>query len=387
MTRTLCVAAIVTAVVVVSLSACGKPAPQPPPTTAPAPAAPSSSPTAEPSPTAKPISSPSTWPLVDRQAQVEAAAKKEGKVVLWSPHAKLAPQFLAKFKERYPWLQLETWDATSTAIVEKLVSEAKVGRYSVDVISDGEQQVRLIPRDLLAKYDWPNAAKWASEGLGGTEGFYVRDVIGFYGPVYNSKLVVGADIPKTWNDIKDPKWKGKTSLALDGDEAPLMLAAMWGGNGKLAWEESFAFWREVSKNTKPKTVKGYTEPTRLLGAGEYALFIWGSSGVTLRAQTDGGLPVAHPPLDRFPGTAKVKTILKNAPHPNAARLLVDYITSTEGSRIYADVVGYTSLNPEAAGALANRRFKEIKVYIMPSELESTENMKKSADFWAALLGI
>ncbi|MBI2854339.1 MAG: extracellular solute-binding protein [Chloroflexi bacterium] len=290
--------------------------------------------------------------------------------------------------ERYPWLQLETWDATGTVLIEKLVSEARVGRHSVDVMAMEEQGVRLIPKDLLAKYDWPSAAKYPSEALEGTEGLYMRDALAFYGPVYNTKIVPPTKAPHSWQDMADPKWKGKTAVPLDADEAPLMLAAMWGSNGKLAWEESFAFWREVSKNTKPKTVKGYSEPTRLLGAGEYELFLWDASSIALQAQL-AGLPVAFASVDRFPAAARIKTILKNAPHPNAARLLVDYITSTEGSRIYADVGAYISLNPEAAEALLNRQMKETgtKLYIVPTELESMENLKKSADFWAALLGI
>ncbi|MBI2847693.1 MAG: ABC transporter substrate-binding protein [Chloroflexi bacterium] len=391
MRKIACFVAVISVVMVVTLAACSPRAPSS--SSAPAPATsttkPSSSVSASPSATAKPSSSPTatTSPVASRQAELEAAAKKEGKVTLWAPHAKNANTYLAKFKARYPWLTLEAWDANGETIVEKLVTEAKAGKHNVDVISMDEATIQdLTP--YFVKYDWPNVklADWPKDTMPAS-GLYIRSSMSVFGPVYNTKTVTGADVPNSWDAIKDPKWKGKAGAPVSAQDIPMLTAALWGSDGKLDWDKSFAYWREVFKNTQARTVQTYTTGTQLLGAGEYSLLI-ASAGSTTFRENMGGLPVSLAPVGQIIGMGQNWALVKDAPHPNAAKLLADFVTTTEGATDFANIAYHVSLNPTATGAKPNVMMQEqkIKVFVVPPALLNAENGKKSSQFWNSMLG-
>ncbi|MBI2854344.1 MAG: extracellular solute-binding protein [Chloroflexi bacterium] len=347
----------------------------------------SPSPTVKPSPLPSPSASPS--PTVNRQEQLEAAAKKEGAVTFWATYATEANKYLAPFKERYPWLKVEVWQSTNAPIVDKMLAEAKASKYSVDVFGLAEETAVQVPASFYAKYDWPSAAKWPAETRQ-QEGLYLRTTVNAQGPVYNTKAVPAAEIPKTWEDMANPRWKGRTVVSLETDEAVLVLAAMWGEGkeGKLDWDRALSFWQNFFKNTQPKTGSGFTTPTKLMVAGEYDLFPYGSVNAAVRMKATEGSPLGFIPV-QYPARPSVLAIAKDAPHPNAARLLADYMTSDEGSVLFSNTMYMASLSPAAENSIPLRMYAEmgLKRYILPAALMTAENTKKSGELWKKLLGV
>ncbi|MBI2854075.1 MAG: extracellular solute-binding protein [Chloroflexi bacterium] len=335
--------------------------------------------------TAKPSATTTTQ---NRQEQLEAAAKKEAKVVLWSPAANVADQFLGGFYKKYPDIKVETWNAEPAVLTEKALTEAKAGRYSVDIVLMGEGTIKpLGDANLLDKYDWPNTANWPKETKDGTGGLYVRTSAIFFAPVYNTKLVTGKDIPTSWDDLQNPKWKGKAVASITSYDMPLLTAALWGTGGKLDWDKSFAYWKKVFDNTQPTAATAYTAPTNMLATGEYSLFLANSGAITLRAIANGQ-PIAMAKVD-YPARTYAFTLMKNAPHPNAAKLLADYLTSKEGSIAWANANAGPSFSPDAGDSMPNKAVRDAgaTIKMIPLDLLTDENMKKAGDFWRASLGV
>lgn len=322
---------------------------------------------------------------LSREEQLVAAAKNEGKVAFWAAQADQVQKFLPKFKERYPWLEVEAWKDTAQAYSEKIINEAKAGKTTADVLMFGEEDIKLLPTELMAKYEYPNMAHLA--GVLPTGSLYLRYTMMYHAPAYNTNLVPPADVPKSWDDLKNPKWKGKAAASLAAIDAPLVLAALLGRDGQLDWDKSFSFWEEVFRNTEPKPVQGYTGPTNLLGAGEYQLINFVSGPTVTTAKVSGKLPVDLAPFTRISGKYTCLTILKNAPHPSAARLLVDFMTSVEGSTAFNDAFFMVSPNPQVT-SIANTMMKEKGVEIVPvTNFITDENVTKSQQFWVGKLGV
>lgn len=352
------------------LSACGTPS---------APATPTS-----PTPTTPTTQKPTTPAPV---SSLEELAKKEGQIVLWAHSFQNSADFVAAWKAKYPSIEMKVWDAQSPELMAKLMEETKAGRYTADFITLDDGSIPGI-RDQFAAYDWPNTKNW-DEGFRPSHNlwrFYARSP---KLPYYNTNLLAAADAPKSIEDLNNAKWRGKVLQSYSNEQLPLIFANKWGEPGKLNWDKSFSFWTDVYKNTAPRAQRGFEGAVALLAAGEASMHQMGSYNTFLRYIWRGA-PLALAPLTEVPTTQWGCGVLKNAPHPNAARLFADFFTSPQGQAVYANGQGTLINSPEGAKlAKPNLAMAEkgIKVFITPAELFTNENNKKATDFWQKLNGI
>ncbi|MGZ8485276.1 MAG: ABC transporter substrate-binding protein, partial [Candidatus Binatia bacterium] len=153
----------------------------------------------------------SAVPLWAQALNVEAA-KKEGKVVVYGSVPPQSMQGLHQaFKKKYG-IEVEYWRGSSTQVSERALTEWRAGKPAFDVV-EGNRGVQLIMRDdgLFAKYIPPASEKFPAQ-------FKEKD--GMITPwrvlpisiLYNTELVKAADLPKTLDDLLNPKWSGKISI-------------------------------------------------------------------------------------------------------------------------------------------------------------------------------
>ncbi|MBM2831900.1 MAG: hypothetical protein HW414_952 [Dehalococcoidia bacterium] len=352
-------------VFVITLAACAAPAepapaPERPTPTTPAPQAPT--------PTAP--------------SSLYEAAKKEGEISFWTHSLQDSELFLKFFESKYPSVKLKVWDARSPDLIAKVTEEAKVGKFSVDVISVPDLDMNHL-KDLLVVYDWPATRDW--------EQLYKpsHNLWRFYGsapklPVYNTDLVSAAEAPKTLDDLKNTKWRGRSINSTSNDQLPLIYAWLWGEGGKLNWDKSLAFWQEVVDNTRPRVMSGFEGAVGLVTAGDVVLHQMSSLTTYFRYKWKGA-PIALVALDQVPSTMWAVAIAKNAPHPNAARLFADFFTSAEAQVFFANGQGALASSPEAARkAKPNLELVEkgLKIFIAPPEVYTVENTLKAQEFWS-----
>jgi iron(III) transport system substrate-binding protein len=278
----------------------------------------------------------------DSWDKVVADAKKEGHVVLYSAFVGLAAhQNLKKDFEANYGISVDILEGRASEIRERIRIEQVAGRFTADVSENGRTTTTLqIAQDhVFDPYG-------TLPSLGHLKPEFHSDDIRLatfaiaYGILANTRLVKPEDEPKSWMDLTDPRWKGKI---LSDD-----LRAL-GGGGVLF----YVLEEHLGRGFHEKLAKQYLKFSREIPAnerrvarGEYPLYI--PDSLTSLSELKG-LPVKFlVPKEGLPYVGYDLALLKHAPHPNAARLLMEYCIGQKMQQIYADL----GLLPAIAGVLS-----------------------------------
>jgi iron(III) transport system substrate-binding protein len=345
--------AIVLSVVAVGLAACNPPlaatptaAPPPPPTTAPtaapkptaapaaaqattAPAAPTSAPTVAVKP------SDPLQPMIDKYYE---AAKKEGKLVLYGVgNATLYNPVRDAFQKRFPGIELVGVDQRGRESREKVLAEQQSKNYVADVVISGtDTQNELVQNGAIEKYEAAELSSVIPELVPADRQNNPRTVSIFTMAV-NTNLVPPDQEPKSWKDLLDPKWKGKLAMDDPRGSGP--------GGTILSGVEVLYGIDEVDSKLADQNIFFATQAGPILEAlnrGEYALFL-SSNHTDVIAQRKAGAPIKQiKPADGVGVTPINQGLVKNAPHPNAAKLWIEWSLSEEGQNILA-AQGYATV--------------------------------------------
>jgi iron(III) transport system substrate-binding protein len=265
----------------------------------------------------------------DRSERLVAGARREGELMLYSSLTQEDQLRLAEdFKRRYG-VTLKFWRASQAHILQRVVNETRAVRFEFDVLETNAPQIEAIAREqLLQRVSSPYLAEELLAETLPAHGEWAPDRLNLLVYAYNTHGVKGPDLPKTWNDLLDPKWKGRigmestnvewfsTLVESMGEEAGLDLFRRMGENG-------------VAVRT------GHTHSTGRVIAGEIPLMLGVYSHDVDRMKAKGA-PVDWfllPPAIIVPSAVAVS---RRAPHPHAAVLFYDYMLS-EGQRFYTEV--------------------------------------------------
>ncbi len=323
------------------------------------------------------------------QQDVIEKAKKEGEVAVWTHTWSGGRKVLKPFYQKYPFLKVKVWDSRSNTITAKVIEEAKAGRFIPDVIVLSTYGMTVIKdAGLLREYDWPaHVKRWEHQPK---HPFWVNHATSLRTPSYHTRIVRKDEAPKSWDDLINPKWRGKAVISSSGADAPLLFAHLWQEKeGELNWEKSFDFWSRVVKTTKPKVSRGFIAPTELHASGEYPLFLVNALNIVFIFR-EKGAPIQPVAVGRTVGSSWGIAMPKTVPHPNAAKLFIDYLVSPEGLLNYVDANYVPVLDPQVAQrAKANVKLKEMGIdwYPVPTKIRSKENVNKATRWWANNLGV
>ena len=264
-----------------------------------------------------------------------AAAKAEGLVEWYSVIlAEEAALPLARaFEAKYPGVKVDHRRGNTMANANKIIAEAKAGTILGDVFDGSTTVVPLMRAGLVDPYVPPNAAA-IPERYRDKAGRWNSVLLEFLAPGYNADMVAPADVPKTRDDLLDPKWKGKIVWSA--------TPGFTGGAGFVA--NTLMDMGEVA---------GTAWLARLRGQD---IAFWNGDGHSVIEQLSARkFPLAlqifnhHTFLERAKGNniqwARVEPVLgfsnnmgvvKGGPHPAAARLFVDFVLSPQGQSIIRD---------------------------------------------------
>jgi iron(III) transport system substrate-binding protein len=318
-----------------------------------------------------------------REQQLIEAAKANGEteVVLWSISWYHGPVEQA-FEAKYPFLKLKVWDG-SNSVEPKVKEEYKAGRYTPDVLQLGLRRVvRLNEDGVLGEYEWPNVVGWQSQP---DHGLWKIHQTSLRIPVYNTKLLSPAEAPKSWEDLADPKWEGKTIISTSGADYPLLHAYVLGDvtEAGINWDRSVDFWKKVVNTTKPQIGRGFKGPLEQVVTGDVSLMVMAAATTGLY-NVRTGAPLEFVPVGNVAAGDWAIALTKNPPNPNAAQLLLDFLTSEAGALVHADMSPNPTYHPEASKrAYANQYFasRGIEWTNIPEGLVTDEDYVKASDIW------
>jgi iron(III) transport system substrate-binding protein len=261
-----------------------------------------------------------TYSGPDRTERLIAGAKREGMVSVYSSlTVDDMKVFGGAFEKKYG-IKLQLWRSSSEDILQRAVVEARGGRFDVDAIETSAAEMESLHREkLLQEVKSPHIADLSPAALL-PHREWIGDRLNLITSAYNSDLIKPADLPKTYDDLIDPRWKGK--LGIEADDS------IWFGAliSALGEERGLELFRQMVRANGLSLRKGHTLLANLVVSGEvpFTLTAYQYKAAQLKKI---GAPiewyVIPPGIARFLGTG----VLRRAPHPHAAILFLDFMLS------------------------------------------------------------
>jgi iron(III) transport system substrate-binding protein len=254
-----------------------------------------------------------------------ARAKKEGAVTLYTSMQLVDSRPLTEAFEKKYGIKVSLWRASGEKVAERAITEARGARFDVDVIETDGAQVEIAYREkLLAPLKVPSVADVPAEILP-AHGYYAPTRLTLYVMSYNTNLVAPNEVPKSYADLLQPRWAGK--LALENDDVPWFASVV----KAMGESQGLAYYRRLA-GQKPSMRKGHTLMAEMVAAGEIEIAIDTHVQGIARLK-EKGAPIEWKPLQPAFGQPSSVGVAARAPHPDAARLLAEFILSREGQQI------------------------------------------------------
>lgn len=254
-------------------------------------------------------------------------AKKEGQLVWWSTIAQDQCQILVdEFMKMYPFIKASYWRSGTVGLHNMITLEARFGRYSWDVVSqtNSEYVAEMKERNLITPYNSFERSHF-SEDFRDKEGYWTSTYALPTGLGYNTKLVKKEEVPRTYNDLLDSRWKGgKISIDNEGNELLVGLIHAWGYN------QAVEFFKNLARQD-PVPGRGNSQRAQLLAVGEFPLAL--AYTHTVEWSKYQGSPVDWVNLE--PVVIKVDSVMlgSKAPHSSAGKLFIDFLLSQQGQEL------------------------------------------------------
>ncbi len=335
-------------------------------------------------------------PGASLREEMIAKARQEGEVVVSGSNADEIAKELRGFRDRYPFVAVKAITASPNDVVNRVMAESQAGRPTLDVVESDEAAGEVLARSgRLSRLELPHLADFVP-GTQPSHGLYV--VLGMnpsYQVVYNTELVKPADVPKSWEEMAGPKWQGKTVMSRSGDDLPAHLAFLWRTGDELAWDRAFDFVQRLA-GQRPKISRSYRPGAEQVALGESAI-LWTAPGGSPAGFAAEGAPISASLFPKAYTGYRAVSVVKDGPHPAAAWLLLDYLSSPEGQFEYTDRI--TAIQPANQKAKPGKQAQwgiergakiENLAITPPDELArllNDEALKKSEEYYFRVLGI
>ena len=293
------------------------------------------------------------------------AAKKEGEIVFYGTMELTLSQKLASlFTKKYPFIKTNVIRLGSERLAERVAMEGQAKAVKADVIHESEMDFYgLLKKGLIDGYDSPQRAAFRPQ-YKDEKGFWTVNSETLNVIAYNTNLVKGADVPKSFADLLAPKWKGK--ILIDENESKWMAAAIavWGE------EKTLEFLRKLAA-LEVKNIGGHSQMQTLLAAGDAAIVaISLVHGVELLKRQ--GAPVNWVAVDPLISRQFALALLKGAPHPNAGKLYIDFMLSKETQQELASG-GYNSGRRDFESTILKQIPSSLKIFPVRPEMGERYN--------------
>jgi iron(III) transport system substrate-binding protein len=267
--------------------------------------------------------------MIFAQAGNVDAGKKEAKVVVYGSVPPQSMEGLHQaFKKKYG-IEVEYWRGSSTQVSERALTEWRAGKPAFD-IAEGNRGVQLIMKDegLFQKFIPPASQKFPDR-------FKEKDALITpwrvlpISMLYNTEMVKsGGDMPKTFDDLLNPKWMGKISIP-DPTRHTTTAQFLWNLR-KFMGDKWLDYVKALAKQ-KPILVESLAPVTTTIIKGEAPV---GITYIKYIKQYKG--PVDYIPMDRYLTDPNYLSLSAKASHPNAAKLYIDFACSPEGQKEIAE---------------------------------------------------
>jgi len=315
------------------------------------------------------ISDIALYAAADRTERIAAGARKEGTLNLYTSltvedMAALNGAFEAKHGEK-----VQMWRATSDKVVQRVLTEARAGRHEVDIVETNAPPLESLHREgVLQEVRSPLQAELIAAAVPAHRE-WVGSRLNVFVQAYNTTLVKRGELPHSYRDLLDPRWKGRLGIeAADEDWFAGVVTALGEADG-------LRLFRELVAANGISVRRGHTLLTNLVASGEVplALTVYNFTAEQLKRK---GAPIdwfaMQPVVARPNGLA----LARRAAHPHAALLYYDFMIGEEGQRIL-ESRGFVPARRSLQGALAGTPLRLIDPALMLDQAEKWARIYES----------
>lgn len=280
-----------------------------------------------------------TSEAADRADRILAAAKKEGSFTWYTSFAeKDIPPVVDPFEKKYG-VKVRVWRASTEKVLQRTLTEAAGRRYDVDLVHMSAPEMEALHREKILqpvvspyfKQLLPDAVPAHHE--------WVATLLTIWVQAYNTNAIRKEDVPKSYRDLLDPKYKGKLGIEVEDQEWFSTVALSMGE------QQGLQFFRDLVAKNGISVRKGHSLLTNLIVSGEVPLGLTVYNYMAEGAKKKGA-PVDWVALDPAVGRPNGQGIARRAPRPNAAALFYDYfITEAQPLMLGMDYVPINTTVP------------------------------------------
>ena len=286
-----------------------------------------------------------------------AAAAKEGKVVWYtSVDVKVAEAVAKAFRTEYPNIEIDVERAGSERVFQRINQEYQSAIRNVDVVnsSDASHFIFWKQQKWLGSHTPPDVKRFPAQ-FRDPEGYFAtwRATLSVMG--YNTKLVDAKDAPAGYADLLDPKWKGKLVKSHPGYSGT-SLTGTYAIVKLLGWD----YLEKLSKQGVQQ-LQSTTATPKSIASGERLVMVDGNE-YNMFIEIDAKSPVKIIyPKEGTPFVTSPSAIFAEAPHPNAARVLENFLFTAKIQQLTVNEGGTRSVHPDVKDPPGRTPLSAIKI--------------------------
>ena len=261
----------------------------------------------------------------ERQKRLAEGARKEGVVSIYTSMPQDDMGALTSAFEAKYGVKAKVWRSGSEKILQRGLLEAKANRFEVDVFETNSPEMEVLSREkILIAANSPYLNELIPQAVPAHKE-WIATRLNIFTCAYNTKLVRKEELPKTYADLLDPKWKGK--LSVEADDSDWLAETVM----KMGEEKGIALFKEIARKNAISVRKGHTLLANMVASGEVpmALTLY---NYKIEQMKNSGAPVDWFALDPTIARPNANGVARSAPHPHAALLFQDF-ELTEGQHI------------------------------------------------------
>ena len=285
-------------------------------------------------------------PLAHAQDAIDVdKAKAEGKVVWYTSTPLPQAQKIANAFEKEYGIKVELFRSGGSAVLRRFQQEIDAGRIAADVLttSDPAAAAMLGRKGVFVAFRPKNFDK-VPDAAKDKDGLFVGQRLNLMTNYLRSDKVAEADEPKTWNDLANPKYKGKMVIG-DPSFTSLLVSVV----GMMSKERGWGFYEKLRANDT-MVVQGNQQAADMLKRGERLIAVGALDSYAAEDRAAG-----HPMKTLYPSDGvfvipSPTSVVKGSPNPNAAKLFAEYNISDEVQKIFPADGGFAARADIAAPA-------------------------------------
>ena len=262
----------------------------------------------------------------DRQDRLVEMAKKEGELSIYHVYPAL-PVVIAAFTKKYG-IKVKAWRSGSEAVLQRVIAESRGGRFDADIVQNNAPENEAAWREKLLQEMWsPGLKDLVPEATPAHRG-WAGISLDIWTAAYNTNLVKKEDLPRSYQDLADPRWKGKLGIEANNHA--------WYGTllSELGEERGARLFEQIMASNSISARKGHSVLTNLVASGDIPLALTVYSWIPEQLKKKGA-PIENWVIQPLLAQPSTIALMRRAPNPASALLFIDFMLG-EGQKLLAD---------------------------------------------------